>query len=97
LVSVAATQFVRNVAHYRNEAQREPVAITGHGRTEAQWSPLLNSSSRNMSWHPPAGLFAFVVERIKAHGGTTLATPGTSPYRSAIPNRWLVLRLTPAR
>jgi len=35
MVSVAATDFVRNFAHYKNEAQREPVAITSHGRTEA--------------------------------------------------------------
>jgi len=35
MVAVAATEFVRNFAHYKNEAQREPVAITSHGRTEA--------------------------------------------------------------
>ena len=30
---VTATEFAKNFGRYREEAQREPVAITSHGRT----------------------------------------------------------------
>jgi PHD/YefM family antitoxin component YafN of YafNO toxin-antitoxin module len=33
MVGVTATEFARNFGRYREEAQREPVAITSHGRT----------------------------------------------------------------
>jgi PHD/YefM family antitoxin component YafN of YafNO toxin-antitoxin module len=33
LVRVTATEFAKNFGRYREEAQREPVAITSHGRT----------------------------------------------------------------
>jgi prevent-host-death family protein len=33
MVRVTATEFARNFGRYREEAQREPVAITSHGRT----------------------------------------------------------------
>lgn len=31
--TVTATEFAKNFGRYRDEAQREPVAITSHGRT----------------------------------------------------------------
>jgi prevent-host-death family protein len=31
--TVTATEFAKNFGRYREEAQREPVAITSHGRT----------------------------------------------------------------
>lgn len=31
--TVSATEFAKNFGRYRDEAQREPVAITSHGRT----------------------------------------------------------------
>ena len=33
MVRVTATEFAKNFGRYREEAQREPVAITSHGRT----------------------------------------------------------------
>ena len=33
MVQVTATEFAKNFGRYREEAQREPVAITSHGRT----------------------------------------------------------------
>ena len=33
MVQVTATEFAKNFGRYRDEAQREPVAITSHGRT----------------------------------------------------------------
>ncbi|TWB34333.1 type II toxin-antitoxin system Phd/YefM family antitoxin [Nitrospirillum pindoramense] len=33
MVAVTATEFAKNFGRYREEAQREPVAITTHGRT----------------------------------------------------------------
>ena len=33
MVRVTATEFAKNFGRYRDEAQREPVAITSHGRT----------------------------------------------------------------
>ena len=33
MVQVTATEFTKNFGRYREEAQREPVAITSHGRT----------------------------------------------------------------
>lgn len=32
MASVTATEFARNFGKYKEEAQREPVAITSHGR-----------------------------------------------------------------
>ncbi len=32
MVSIAATEFARNFARYREIAQREPVAVTSHDR-----------------------------------------------------------------
>ena len=33
MVQETATEFAKNFGRYREEAQREPVAITSHGRT----------------------------------------------------------------
>lgn len=33
MVAVTATEFAKNFGRYKEEAQREPVAITSHGRT----------------------------------------------------------------
>jgi prevent-host-death family protein len=33
MARVTATEFAKNFGRYREEAQREPVAITSHGRT----------------------------------------------------------------
>lgn len=33
MVEVAATEFAKNFGRYKELAQREPVAITSHGRT----------------------------------------------------------------
>lgn len=33
MVRVTATEFAKNFGRYRDEAQREPVVITSHGRT----------------------------------------------------------------
>jgi PHD/YefM family antitoxin component YafN of YafNO toxin-antitoxin module len=33
MVRVTSTEFAKNFGRYREEAQREPVAITSHGRT----------------------------------------------------------------
>ena len=33
MVQVTATEFAKNFGRYREQAQREPVAITSHGRT----------------------------------------------------------------
>jgi PHD/YefM family antitoxin component YafN of YafNO toxin-antitoxin module len=33
MIRVTATEFAKNFGRYREEAQREPVAITSHGRT----------------------------------------------------------------
>lgn len=33
MVRVTATEFAKNFGRYREAAQREPVAITSHGRT----------------------------------------------------------------
>lgn len=33
MVAVSATEFAKHFGRYREEAQREPVAITSHGRT----------------------------------------------------------------
>lgn len=33
MVAVSATDFARNFGRYKEEAQREPIAITSHGRT----------------------------------------------------------------
>jgi prevent-host-death family protein len=33
MVRVTATEFAKNFGRYREEAQREPVVITSHGRT----------------------------------------------------------------
>ena len=33
MVAVTATEFAKNFGRYREAAQREPVAITTHGRT----------------------------------------------------------------
>lgn len=32
MVAVTATEFAKNFGRYKEEAQREPVAITSHGR-----------------------------------------------------------------
>lgn len=33
MIAVSATEFAKKFGYYREEAQREPVAITSHGRT----------------------------------------------------------------
>ncbi len=33
MARVTATEFAKNFGRYREEAQREPIAITSHGRT----------------------------------------------------------------
>lgn len=33
MVQVSATEFVKHFGRYKEEAQREPIAITSHGRT----------------------------------------------------------------
>lgn len=33
MIEVTATEFARNFGRYKEAAQREPVAITSHGRT----------------------------------------------------------------
>lgn len=33
MVTVSATEFAKHFGRYREEAQREPIAITSHGRT----------------------------------------------------------------
>jgi len=33
MVEITATEFAKHFGRYREEAQREPIAITSHGRT----------------------------------------------------------------
>ena len=33
MVAVSATEFAKHFGRYKEEAQREPIAITSHGRT----------------------------------------------------------------
>ena len=44
MVRVTATEFAKNFGRYREEAQREPVAITSHGRTSGYFLSLIHIS-----------------------------------------------------
>lgn len=51
---VTATEFTRNFSQYREVAQREPIAVTSHGRTIGFLSRLMNLRSCNALRCPPA-------------------------------------------
>jgi prevent-host-death family protein len=53
MISVSATEFVQNFGHYKEEAQRAPVAITSYGRVSGYFVSAtdyerMRATSRNV-------------------------------------------------
>lgn len=57
MITVSATEFVKNFGLYKEQAQREAIAITSHGRTsgyflsEHEYSELLARASTRQAYH----------------------------------------------
>jgi PHD/YefM family antitoxin component YafN of YafNO toxin-antitoxin module len=57
VITVSATDFVKNFGQYREQAQREAIAVTSHGRTsgyfisEHEYQELLALASTRRTYH----------------------------------------------
>lgn len=57
MITVSATDFVKNFGQYREQAQREVIAITSHGRTsgyflsEHEYRELLARAGTRQAYH----------------------------------------------
>lgn len=57
MITVSATDFVKNFGQYREQAQREVIAVTSHGRTsgyflsEHEYQELLAKADTRRAYH----------------------------------------------
>jgi prevent-host-death family protein len=58
MLEVSATEFARNFGQYRDIAQREPVAVTSHGRATGYFVSAVEFEA---------------MQRLKAHAGRSRA------------------------
>ena len=57
MITVSASDFVKNFGQYKEQAQREVIAVTSHGRTsgyfisEHEYRELLTQASTRRAYH----------------------------------------------